>query len=535
MKLSLEERKVVIKLFRERYRYATKKEKISILNEFVNLSGFNRNYASQVLRKKEVLKKLPTKPKPLNKRTVYYDTSVRKVLEDLWKLLDHICSKRHLSIHDVTKFKSFLDIFLGYILLSSFLLAPPISETASLKNVEVYLDTPIVLKLLGYQGTNFSEAYNELTNLIITQGGLLKIYENTYTETEGIISDCRNWLENPKFNPTSASPVLLNFIENGWKISDVDLTLQKLEGIIKSKNIEMVTGEYRKEEDKYQIDEVELRNAIIKKYNETNYRFEEWKKKDVIDKDVRSVALTHRKKHNLFSTSLSKSRYIFMTSNASLASATRELERENKGIKNNVIWSCLTDIELGTILWLNSPEQIVNYNTRRLLACCTQALQPDNRLRSLFIAELEKKKKDKTFTEDEYNFLKVHGIAIGLMMDKTLGDPDNFYPKLPEEILEEIRAAAIKGKEEESIAKIDEAQKRAEDANQAQVDANLKVIELQEKEKARSNRLNALAHKISLTISKVALVALVLIILALFYIQSLDYFSDRSILLIPIK
>ncbi|EKQ98886.1 hypothetical protein LEP1GSC121_0414, partial [Leptospira borgpetersenii serovar Castellonis str. 200801910] len=50
----------MIKVFRERYRYATKKEKISILNEFVSLSGFNRNYASQVLRKKEVLKKLST-------------------------------------------------------------------------------------------------------------------------------------------------------------------------------------------------------------------------------------------------------------------------------------------------------------------------------------------------------------------------------------------------------------------------------------------------------------------------------------------
>ncbi|WP_061270904.1 ISNCY family transposase [Leptospira interrogans] len=85
----------MIKVFRERYRYATKKEKTSILNEFVSLSGFNRNYASQVLRKKEVLKKkLSTKPKAQNQRTVYYDASVRKVLEDLWKLLDHICSKR---------------------------------------------------------------------------------------------------------------------------------------------------------------------------------------------------------------------------------------------------------------------------------------------------------------------------------------------------------------------------------------------------------------------------------------------------------
>ncbi|ABJ79085.1 Conserved hypothetical protein [Leptospira borgpetersenii serovar Hardjo-bovis str. L550] len=163
MKLSLEERKVMIKVFRERYRYATKKEKISILNEFVSLSGFNRNYASQVLRKKEVLKKLSTKPKAQNKRTVYYDASVRKVLEDLWKLLDHICSKR--LVHAIPETIKNLERFQTY----------KISKEIKQKLLKISASTierllvPIQKKL-GIKGTSMTKKWTPLKRRIEVKG-----------------------------------------------------------------------------------------------------------------------------------------------------------------------------------------------------------------------------------------------------------------------------------------------------------------------------------------------------------------------------
>src|SRR5260370_39985863 len=50
MRLTMTERKRIAEATAGRYRRARKKEKTAILNEFVELSGFARSYASLVLR-----------------------------------------------------------------------------------------------------------------------------------------------------------------------------------------------------------------------------------------------------------------------------------------------------------------------------------------------------------------------------------------------------------------------------------------------------------------------------------------------------
>ena len=44
------EKKSLSKIFADRYRYASKREKIIILNEFIDYTHYNRNYATRVLR-----------------------------------------------------------------------------------------------------------------------------------------------------------------------------------------------------------------------------------------------------------------------------------------------------------------------------------------------------------------------------------------------------------------------------------------------------------------------------------------------------
>jgi hypothetical protein len=46
----MSERKVLVKAFAARYRTGRKKERVAILDEFVAVSGYNRMYASWLLR-----------------------------------------------------------------------------------------------------------------------------------------------------------------------------------------------------------------------------------------------------------------------------------------------------------------------------------------------------------------------------------------------------------------------------------------------------------------------------------------------------
>ena len=99
----MKERKRLAEATAGRYRQARKKEKKTILNEFVAATGFARSYAAQVLRNQgrvvQVKPKLRVRGdvgKRLQRpgRGPTYDAETVKVLVQVWRLMDYICGKR---------------------------------------------------------------------------------------------------------------------------------------------------------------------------------------------------------------------------------------------------------------------------------------------------------------------------------------------------------------------------------------------------------------------------------------------------------
>lgn len=99
----MRERRAVIEATAERYRRSKKREKGRILDEFTQLTGYNRSYARYVLRcagkrlyrgrRVLVAKAGPTR-KNKGERKREYGEKVLTVLVKVWKILDHICGKR---------------------------------------------------------------------------------------------------------------------------------------------------------------------------------------------------------------------------------------------------------------------------------------------------------------------------------------------------------------------------------------------------------------------------------------------------------
>ncbi|MBF0606546.1 MAG: hypothetical protein HQL61_03200 [Magnetococcales bacterium] len=100
MSLKMNERQAVTKVFAERYKAANKKQKKVILNEFIDLAGYGRCYASYLLRinGKHVTssKALPANNRKVAKRirVKEYDSAVLPVLKKIWAIMDCICGKR---------------------------------------------------------------------------------------------------------------------------------------------------------------------------------------------------------------------------------------------------------------------------------------------------------------------------------------------------------------------------------------------------------------------------------------------------------
>ncbi len=92
MKLTLDERQALIKMLSRKYYFGSKKQKGFIIDELVELSGFNRSYATRTLR--SISHKPKTKTKRKSGRYTYYDDKVRKVLEKIWEVMDYLCGTR---------------------------------------------------------------------------------------------------------------------------------------------------------------------------------------------------------------------------------------------------------------------------------------------------------------------------------------------------------------------------------------------------------------------------------------------------------
>src|SRR5690242_8194215 len=102
MRTTMNERRTVTKLFAERYRRATKKEKGELLNEYLKMTGYDRCYGAWLLRghgKRVVLDSQRVAEGDVSKRLrrdcqPFYDQAVKLALVKVWMILDCICGKR---------------------------------------------------------------------------------------------------------------------------------------------------------------------------------------------------------------------------------------------------------------------------------------------------------------------------------------------------------------------------------------------------------------------------------------------------------
>jgi len=104
--LTMGQKKAITKELRDRYQRLSKKEKTIFLNEFIQLTRYNRCYAYQILnvKKEKVLgylniagkriKYVVDKRKIKRKKKKIYDQEVFISLKEIWKICDYICSKR---------------------------------------------------------------------------------------------------------------------------------------------------------------------------------------------------------------------------------------------------------------------------------------------------------------------------------------------------------------------------------------------------------------------------------------------------------
>jgi len=84
------ERQAYLKAIRSRYWRAGKKAKVTILNEFCAVCGYNRKYAIRLLNQRTK----PKKKRLAGRKPIYASLELLMALKRIWFASDQMCSKK---------------------------------------------------------------------------------------------------------------------------------------------------------------------------------------------------------------------------------------------------------------------------------------------------------------------------------------------------------------------------------------------------------------------------------------------------------
>lgn len=305
----------------------------------------------------------------------------------------------------------------------------------------LYLDTPVVLKILGLNTVEMKESYLLLIEQLKERNNKLKIFQHTFDELHDILRDCEFWIENPLYKAKHASPALKTFVENMYTKNEVGLFREHLEEKLQAVGITVdKTDFYDPKYDYLQIDDNPIRKEIIDCYKENVPSFIYEEKKTTIERDVKSISAIFKLRRNKQYTNYKSAKYLFITTNTSLAYISKiSTKIANPSYKYGV-FPCITDIILGTDIWIStSVDKISTFSKKKLLADCSAAIQPDERLIDELSKSIEKLYSENRISEDDYYLLKTHAFRENYIVNRTYNDENVFSDRTTAEILEDIK------------------------------------------------------------------------------------------------
>lgn len=431
----------------------------------------------------------------------------------------------HKENHDL--FSMIIQLSIGSVLANALLFDEIEQFNGGLDGLQIYLDTPFIFRLLGLDGIERKNAYEEFISALTSQGATLHVFTHTFDEIKYILDDCERWIESIDYDPLKASNALMYFVENGMKKADVITFKLGLDKKMEQYGINKVeTPDFNKDRE-HTIDEKRLFDLIVEKYSERP-SFNVQEKEHSLLHDVKSISSIYKLRANIRSTSLNEAKFIFLTTNTTLAYVNRKFEEELLGPQSKgVIHPCVTDVFLGTICWLQQPALVETLNEKKIIADCVAALRPNEILIKKFTTELEKLRSEGDITSNEYYFLRTHSVAMNLLADKTLGDPDSFRDMTSKEIYEEIKEVIRKKEQEIAQEKLLEQQKKNEIITKQNEELSKESSELQQ----TVSKLHGNFGKISDSLSKTISITIIALLISIFIIGTIAQFLKIPLLI----
>ncbi|WP_407341556.1 hypothetical protein [Pengzhenrongella phosphoraccumulans] len=278
----------------------------------------------------------------------------------------------------------------------------------SLKNVTGFLDTPVLLKALGYQGETQERAVLETLELARSLGMKISCFQHSVREVDGVLLSAQAAIRAAGRRSGALREVDVYFQDAGMTAADIEIERAKIDNSLKVIGIRSQSkpdGYYS-----YGLDETALDALLAHHINYSNAGARRY--------DVDSLSAIHRLREGSSPEAFERCGFVLVTDNAAVARASRQVD-ERHG------WPlAMVDGDLAAFLWARSPGVADDLPRRQLLATVYAGVQPGRHLWTKYLAEIERLQERGEIREDEAIVLRSRPEARQALMDLTLGEED---------------------------------------------------------------------------------------------------------------
>lgn len=413
--------------------------------------------------------------------------------------------------HDSSEehFNAFVEIAKGAIL-AAVIQMDVSSLDASLNQLSIFLDTPLMLDVLGHHGPESQSATLDMIELAKNLGAKIQVFEHTIRETKSVLEAAKEALRSGSRRMESFR-VARYFVEANKSAADVEIALQRIDESVRNHQIKVVD----KPDDyaRFGLDESILTQNVQQEVHHQNLTATHY--------DVDSIHGVHRIRKGRAGERLDQAKALFVTSNSGVVRAA-DLSREAP----HEFPLAVLDSTLASLLWVRSPLVASDLPAKQVIATAWAGMQPEPGRWAEYLADVERLENAGDISHDDALLIRLSSESQHELMRESRGQAEKFIQVAPSTIIHNIKSRATAPLEAEiSELKVDnlERTKRAEEteislreqletAARLNAETSTQLLAITDAQERQRARIISEADKTGLTVSRLVLGAIVLVI-----------------------
>lgn len=334
-------------------------------------------------------------------------------LENSIKNTNHIIASfiSHIHKKEPVLLEHFGRCVKGMLLANYLYFADKRTTKKTFEKISVYLDSPLVIGLLGFNGPLNKQANEEFVDLLLSLKIKVCIFDKTLDEIERLLSAWKNDISRKSFGRFNTKTLEL-LRSQGYDEARLDTEIKTLHRTIENKGISVIIGFAAKE--RFQCDEGALEQAIA----------ENFKKDKNLEHDTVCISRIHNMREGRYIRELSETFSVFVTRNTGLAKfANGFFSRNNYSSPIPVV---VSEQWMTIMFWLKNPDITSKLATDQVVATAYSLLYTDDKFWEAFLDRLDSIKKRGDISEEDFVLVRWDSDLLRMVQDVSVEVGDDF-------------------------------------------------------------------------------------------------------------